>query len=643
MTSYLLISGQTVSGLVVSAGTDLEIGSGGVAIGTLVKDGGYEVVLSGGVTTSTTVRAGGYELVASGGTAVDPAVKDGAYLILSSGGTTSSATVSGGGTMIVSAGGLALQTASAGAAVLSVTNLVTAGQTISGVTVGSSSLLDVGSGGTALLTTVVGGGIETVSSGGTASGTVVSSGAMLEVRGGGSAAGTIVDSGGTFIVLSGGTAAGTVISSGGQAAVKLVVSSGQVASGLVADGVTSVYVLAGGVTSGALVASGGTEVVSALGTDRGTVVDSGGYEVVSGTSFDPIVSSSAMIQAGTITGLTVTDGGAVNVQDAVLGFSVLSDTTITGGGTLTVSDGNDLAGSLVFGGEGSFVISGSALPFATISGFFEGDSIDLASVAYSSAVTSNFSDDNLVIREDGQSYVLQFAGTFKHQQFVLSADPSDGTLITLVDPPCFLAGTLIATPSGGVVVERLSVGDIVLTKDGGTAPITWIGSRRIDGSRHADPTRIWPVRICADAFGPSRPTRDLYLSPDHAVFCEGVLIPVKHLLNGRSIAQLATVDVTYFHLELPQHAVILAEGLAVESYLDTGDRGAFTGAKMPRPLHPVFGSERADIGLVMDVLGCAPFRVTGPEVEQTRAALARRVQAEAEGSARGGRRQRRDP
>jgi autotransporter passenger strand-loop-strand repeat protein len=47
MSDYILISGQTVSGLTVSAGTYLEIGSGGVAISTLVKDGGYETVFPG--------------------------------------------------------------------------------------------------------------------------------------------------------------------------------------------------------------------------------------------------------------------------------------------------------------------------------------------------------------------------------------------------------------------------------------------------------------------------------------------------------------------------------------------------------------------------------------------------------------------
>ena len=630
MSDYILISGRTVSGLVVSAGTYLEIGSGGVAINTLVKDGGYETVFSGGITTATTVRAGGYEQVSSGGTAISTNVKDGGYLVLGPGGTASSAAVSGGGTMIVSAGGVAIDTESAAAAVLSVTNLVTSGQTISGVTIGSSSLLDVGAGGRAISTTVVGGGVETVSSGGTVSGTVVSSGATLDVVAGGSAANTDVLSGGTFIVLSGGSATGTVISSGGLGSVKLVVNSGQVSSGLVATSITSVYVLAGGVTSGTIVTSGGTEVVSALGRDMGTVVSAGGYDLISGLSVSAVVSGAALIQGGMTSGLTIAGSGSVDAVDAPLGFSVMSNTTITGHGTLTVSDGNDVTGLVVFGGAGSFVISNTVMPFATLSGFTSANTLDLASVAYSSGGTVNFSDGSLVIAEGGKTYVLELSGAYPHEVFHIASDPFAGTLVTVADAPCFVTGTLIATPHGNTPVERLSVGDLVLTEGGGPTPITWIGSRRVDCRRLPEPARVRPVRIRADAFGPARPERDLFISPDHAIFAEGVLIPVKHLINGRSIAQVAADEVTYFHLELPQHAVILAEGLAVESYLDTGDRGAFNGAEGPRALHPVFGSERTDIGMVMEVMGYAPLRVTGPEVERTRAALSQRADAEAE-------------
>ena len=550
--------------------------------------------------------------------------------------------------MIVSAGGIAIDTMSSGAAVLSVTNLITSGETISGVTVGSSSLLDVGAGGLALSTTVIGGGVEIVSSGGTVSGTVVSSGATLDILGGGSAAGTIVESGGTFVVLAGGTATSFVVSSGGEASYKQVVSSGVVSSGLVADSVTSIYVLSGSVASGTMVTSGGTEVISSFGQDFGSVVSVGGYELISGSSTDAVISGVALIQGGETSGLTIAGSGVVEAEDAVLGVSVLSNTTITGQGTLSVSDGNDVTGSVVFEGGGTFVISNTEMPFATLSNFTSTNSIDLAGVAFSSGGSLSFAENSLVISEGGRSYVLELAGAFRHDIFLISADPTGGTLIGVKDPPpCFVAGTLIATPSGQVPVERLSVGDVILTEDGGVEPVIWTGYRRIDCSRHPEPQRLWPVCVHADALAPMRPKRDLFLSPDHAIFSEGVLIPVKYLINGRSVAQFAVATVTYVHVELPRHAVIVAEGLPVESYLDTGDRQAFTSTAGPRTLHPVFGSERTDVTLVMDALGCAPFRVTGPEVERTRAVLAERADGQARsgpGAGRGqDRRQRHDP
>jgi hypothetical protein len=117
--------------------------------------------------------------------------------------------------------------------------------------------------------------------------------------------------------------------------------------------------------------------------------------------------------------------------------------------------------------------------------------------------------------------------------------------------------------------------------------------------------------------------RPLWLSPDHAVYAEGVLIPIKHLINGASIRQDKVAQVTYLHIELAQHDVVLAEGLPAETYLDSGDRQSFAGSVTS--LHPAWGSEHSDVSLVFDSLGYAPLRVTGPEVERVRAGLAARA------------------
>lgn len=77
---------------------------------------------------------------------------------------------------------------------------------------------------------------------------------------------------------------------------------------------------------------------------------------------------------------------------------------------------------------------------------------------------------------------------------------------------------------------------------------------------------MWPAQVSAGAFEPVVPRRPLYLSPEHAVFYDGTVIPIKCLINGTSILQMACDAVTCWHVELQQHDVLLAEGLACESY-----------------------------------------------------------------------------
>jgi hypothetical protein len=120
------------------------------------------------------------------------------------------------------------------------------------------------------------------------------------------------------------------------------------------------------------------------------------------------------------------------------------------------------------------------------------------------------------------------------------------------------------------------------------------------------------VRVVADAFGVGEPRRDLFLSPDHAVFIENVLIPVKYLINGTSIAQVKVNEVMYHHVELAAHDVLIANGLATESYLDTGDRPNFSNGGGAMVLHPQFSAH------VWEGMGYAKLVVSGREVDSIR-------------------------
>jgi hypothetical protein len=152
---------------------------------------------------------------------------------------------------------------------------------------------------------------------------------------------------------------------------------------------------------------------------------------------------------------------------------------------------------------------------------------------------------------------------------------------------CFMPGTRIATPHGNVAVETLKVGDLVTTADGHTAPVRWVGRQTISRI-FADPMRALPIRIRAGALGENLPARDLLISPDHAILVEGVLVQAGALVNGTSIRRESDVPSTfvYYHVELDDHSLILAEGVAAETFIDNVGRMGFDNWKEHEALYP---------------------------------------------------------
>src|SRR5207237_3923542 len=197
-----------------------------------------------------------------------------------------------------------------------------------------------------------------------------------------------------------------------------------------------------------------------------------------------------------------------------------------------------------------------------------GDTIDVDGFV---AVSDTFAGNMLVLTDAVDNHVtLGIQGTFASSDFALAADGSGGTDITV----CFCRGTMIETAGGEVPVEQLAVGDRIRTLSGALKPIVWIGFGRDLVTRANKLAR--PVIVRAGALADNVPVRDLYLTHGHALYLDDVLIPVEHLVNHRSILwdEGARV-VEYYHIELDDHDVVLANGAPAESYYDAANRALF--------------------------------------------------------------------
>jgi collagen type I/II/III/V/XI/XXIV/XXVII alpha len=124
--------------------------------------------------------------------------------------------------------------------------------------------------------------------------------------------------------------------------------------------------------------------------------------------------------------------------------------------------------------------------------------------------------------------------------------------------------------------------------------------------------------VAAGTFGPAKPNRNLTLSPSHAVYVNGELIPIGRLINGTSIIQIPMDEITYYHVELAEHDLLLAEGVLAESYLDVGDRSNFGNVGGEIRLFPDFANCLPDVAMAWETRGCAPLLLCGPRLERTR-------------------------
>lgn len=145
------------------------------------------------------------------------------------------------------------------------------------------------------------------------------------------------------------------------------------------------------------------------------------------------------------------------------------------------------------------------------------------------------------------------------------------------DPVCVCAGTMVLTPSGYRAVEDLRAGDHLLNERGDARQIVWVGHSDYSRETLRRNPSLCPVRILAGALGKDCPAADLDVSPQHRIVVEGalpdllfaeerVLVPAKSLV-GALAEQIRPEDgVSYFHILLEEHELLVTNNLVSESF-----------------------------------------------------------------------------
>ncbi|NHN92839.1 Hint domain-containing protein [Acetobacter sicerae] len=602
----------------VSSGAILDVKSGQTVSSVAVLSGGTEIVESGGHASATTVM--GNAVVSQGGVDVGMTISSGGSASIAAGGTTVNMTVLSGGSETYGHNGIEIVSGGTDANV-SLSNAYVDVET-GGTSFGDMLLDNTWGGvvgGTDINTTIRGAGsretvgydLRTKASGkGVSISTQIGSGATQTVYSGSTATSAVVSAGGTEIIMSGGTAVGTVVLSGGMEIVSSGSNGGTSINTTVETGGKiimyhdAVEIVSGGTDLNVTlddgwvdIQSGGTSFNDRLtgGTWEGvvggtnidmTMVDDGNIEYVgydrltgatgSGLSIHTTIGSGStqVVEVqGTATGAVVQSGGTQIVQSG----GIATDTLIQSGGTAFVSAGAQVSGLHLDSGA---VLS--AADAQTLSGLSvdNGATVVLEDVAWDSAVAASInSAGDLVVQSGGSSWTVDLGeGTFGGTVELSSA--ANGGLD--VELTCFLAGALIQMADGTEKrVETIKQTDQVMafTRSGEESrSVIWAGRMRHTVKTDLpDDSAGWPVRIVAGALGEGVPHSDFLVTPEHCLLIEDHFVPVRMLVNGRTIRYDRTLPVyDYYHIETDSHSVIRASGALTESFLDTGHKRTFT-------------------------------------------------------------------
>ena len=292
--------------------------------------------------------------------------------------------------------------------------------------------------------------------------------------------------------------------------------------------------------------------------------------------------------------------------------AALSDVALTNSQTAAVHSGSTASNISVGDGSRLALYAGSTTKNIHLA---SGAKVDLPELAWSTSTTATLTDPStLEISNGTDTYTIALDSDYAADFFTVQSDSTGGTLLLAEGTPCYCRGTLILTNRGEVPVEQLEIGDLVQTRSNGLRAIHWIGRRSYSGTFANGNRDILPVIFRSGSLGNNLPQQDLSVSPLHAMYLDGVLIPAVALVNGTSILQAERMDeVAYFHIELESHDVIFANGAESETFVNDSSRGMFHNASEYDALYPAAAQAQARY--------CAPRVEEGAQLATIRTRL----------------------
>ncbi len=327
---------------------------------------------------------------------------------------------------------------------------------------------------------------------------------------------------------------------------------------------------------------GGT--VDGIGTVAGTIVNNGVIESKNPTANDPLTGPQPgdLVLDGPISGT-----GTLEVGPGIVSYEyqIHPPQRVVQSATLELA--GPTAQNVLFADDtGILVLDDPASFSGTITAQFpapDEDTVVLDGISLGDVTAYDYAGNNsggiLTIDEGQVSQTLAFAGDYTTASFLLSAGAqqlSNSPPSLDVSIACYARGTAIRTDRGNVPVEELKIGDRVATFNGNARPIRWTGRRAYSGRFLASNPAVQPILFKAGSLDRYQPRRDLRVSPKHAMFLHGCLVPAECLVNGVSVLRdTACTEIEYFHVELDSHDVILAEDAPSETFVDDNSRTMF--------------------------------------------------------------------